>query len=299
MRIIFKPAAEEATDEKFNVHTGRAHKWGARSPRDKDSVQAQFGLPLELAPFLKLHTGSIIDFKKNNTSGGERSTCPIKTKKSLDLFKVGLILTVFFQTSWNAVLQASKVTVVGVCSALIPWNPICELISFIFINYRISRTNNPNLRARNLFLSNFWKMMQYDVEWILFKLTPTSEGPTDQPSRPTQRLDQSPQKASKAVLPSSQRALAHAWEGCKWDLSGTADCTTRDWMQDSFATRAFQKQSGWERGGHAGVQPRHRCPENRWGWGPSAAGDLQAWARTSHASGPVTWMGAVFHLQQT
>lgn len=141
----------------FNVHTGRAHKWGARSPWDKDSAQAQFGLPLELTPFLKLHTGSIIDFKKNNTSGGERSTCPIKTKKSLDLFKVGLILTVFFQTSWNVVLQASKVTVVGVCSALIPLNPICELISFIFINYRISRTNNPNLRARNHFFKQLLK----------------------------------------------------------------------------------------------------------------------------------------------
>lgn len=37
---IFKAVAEEATDEKFNVHTGRAHERGVCSPQDKDSEQA-------------------------------------------------------------------------------------------------------------------------------------------------------------------------------------------------------------------------------------------------------------------
>lgn len=33
--------------------------------------------------------------------------------------------------------------------------------------------------------------------------------------------------------------------------------------------------------------------------GHQAAEDLQAWARTSHASSPMTWMGAVLPLTQT
>lgn len=69
------------------------------APPDKDPAQAQLGLYLELAPFLKLHTGSIINFKKIITRGGESSHIPIKIKKYLELFKVGAILTVFFPTS--------------------------------------------------------------------------------------------------------------------------------------------------------------------------------------------------------
>lgn len=93
---------------------------------------------------------------KNNTSGGERSTCPIKTKKSLDLFKVRVIPTVFFQTSWNVVFQASIVAVMGVCFALTSmklhlWTP------FIFINYRISGTNNPNLMGKKSFFKQLLK----------------------------------------------------------------------------------------------------------------------------------------------
>lgn len=37
-----------------------------------------------------------------------------------------------------------------------------------------------------------------------------------------------------------------------------------------FATRTFEKQSGWGRGGAAGVQPRHSCPGDR-GRGPSGS----------------------------
>lgn len=138
-------------------------------------------------------------FKKIITRGGESSHIPIKIKKYLELFKVEAILTVFFPTSWNLVFQkqASKVTVLRVCFALILWNPICELTYFIFTTYRISRTNNPNFMGMESFLSNFWKIMHYNVEQMLFRLTPRSKGLTKQPLRPTQRLDQSPWKASE------------------------------------------------------------------------------------------------------
>lgn len=84
--------------------------------------------------------------------------------------------------------------------------------------------------------------------------------------RGIQRLDQSPQKVSKASLPSSQRAAAQPWKGCHWDLRG--DSRLHYQRQNNFATRTFEKQSGWRHGGTAGVQPRHSCPGDRGGRGP-------------------------------
>lgn len=105
---------------------------------------------------------------------------------------------------------------------------------------------------------------------MLFQLTLTSSGPSLWGKH---RLDQSTQKVSKTSVPSSQRAPARAWKGSQWDLSGTANCTTSDQRQDNFTTRTFEKQSGWGRGGAAGVQPRHSCPGDR-GRGPSGSRTL-------------------------
>lgn len=166
----------------------------------------------------KLHTGLLIDFKKIIARGGERSTRPIKIKTSLELFKVGAILTMFFfQTSWNLIFQKqfSKVTILGVCPALILWNLIFELVFCLvfFTRYRISRTNMSNFTDKESFSSNFWKKMHYNGNRMLFRPTPRSKGPTKRPLRPTQRLDQSLWKASEAFLPSSQRALVQACKG--------------------------------------------------------------------------------------
>lgn len=167
---------------KFNVHTGCARKRGVWSPWDKGSAQP--GLPLELALFLKLHAGSITDFKKIIPVVEKKSTCPIKTKKLQNLFKVGVILTVFFQTSWNVVPSGQQSHCHRGLLCIYSMKPHLWT-SFTFINYRISRTNNPNLTATNLFVSSFWEMMQFNVEWLLFQLTPASSGPTDHPSRQT------------------------------------------------------------------------------------------------------------------
>lgn len=167
---------------KFNVHTGCAWKRGVWSPWDKGSAQP--GLLLELALFLKLHTGSITDSKKIIPVVEKKSTCPIKTKKSLNLFKVRVILTVFFQTSWNVVPSGQQ----SHChrGLLCIYSMKTHLWTFLLLlTTGLPEQTTQTLLATNLFLSSFWEMMQYDVEWMLFQLTPTSSGPTDQPSRQT------------------------------------------------------------------------------------------------------------------
>lgn len=82
-------------------------------------------------------------------------------------------------------LQASKVTVTGVCFAFFLLNSICELLLLLLTTGLPGQTTQTSL-APNLFLSSFCEMIQYNVEWTLFHVTPTCSGPTDQPLRQTQ-----------------------------------------------------------------------------------------------------------------
>lgn len=159
-------------------------------------------------------------------------------------------------------LQASKVTVTLVCFAFILWNPICELL--LLTTGFPGQTTQTSLAPN--FLSSFLQRRanviptDSDIQWTNWPAFEANTGLTN-------GGEQSP----CALFP----------KGCCWGLERVS---VRSWWDSTlhhqwpkagqYCNWNFSKAMwmGW--GSAAGAQPRHSCPGDRGGRGPSGSRTL-------------------------
>lgn len=184
-------------------------------------------------------------------------------------------------------LQASKVTVTGVCFTFILWNPICELLLLLLTTGFPGQTTQTSL-APNPFLSSFLQCRanvipaDSDLQRTNCPALEANTGLT----KAHKRWAKPPCPLPKGLLLRPGKGVNDIPVGQQTALPGTKDRTI---LQPELLKSNLD-------GGRQCCWSAARALMSK---GHQAAGDSQAAGRASHTSGAMTWIEVTPSLLQT